>query len=1008
MTIIVGMRTKFLLFVSLLVASALCAQQPFAPAVIGTPGAPSTTLYGVYGGELVRSMDLGNTWAPLYVTQAGLPQPPIVGFAVDPTNPNTLYLATTLAAGAFWKSTDAGNTWAQAAAGLPTKGSLDFFNLLSDTTGAYEYVKISNQLFRSSNAAGIWVHVGNLPAPNGTLVIAPSQRSMMYYIDSTLLLWISSTEGVGWNSTTSTILNGAGAGDTVAAAAVAYWDPGTIYAALNVPGLGVISYADTGNGIWTDQSSKGLGPFTQILAANTGPTYALTNPYNGTFRSIDNGMSWQQSGIKGSQRFGATAVDPVLRTTLWGLQYNYPSSTPVTLAESTDSGNDWTPIPSTITPSIGAPAPMFNVTLEQGASYSTTFTVQTAESPVWATAVTLSTTGEPWLQIATGSGQTPLPDSITISTNGLLPGVYNSTITISAPQTFNKSVSVPVHLTVKPAGSLGPGYTVSTAAGNGNPAGGATSGVPPAVAVGGARAVAIDSSGKVDFSAGNRIWQLSGATTPAPSLSAIAGDGMNGSSGNGGNPLMASIANPDAIAFDASAGLYFTEYAFEDVRQLTGAGPQTPGNINTALDMTFFHQPVGSHDVVIDPTRFMLLAMPQGIVRFDGANFQTLFPYTFSNPYSMIEDSSGNLWVSDMALNQIFEVTPGGAVSVVAGTGLPGYGGDGGPATQAALNAPAGIAMDSQGTLYIADSGNNRIRTITPDGNIHTIAGNGLPGFDGDGLTADFASFLTPLGVAVDAKGNVYVADSGNNRLRMLSPQNTPTPQPRALNAIQGPNVATTLAPGGLFSIYGAQLAPSGYHQEVDTNTWPRSMGGVSVTINGVAAPLYYVSATQINGQIPFETATGTATAIITSNGSLPAQINFPVAAAQPDVLVQGGGTQAIAVNQDGSVNSSSTPAHPGDIEVVYLSGIGIPNPPVPTGAPSPSTPPLAVANYSYQITINGQQVPSSPYDFLGYAPGFPSLEQANFELPPGVTGNLSLVVTVNGVSSAPTIISVQ
>src|SRR5580704_9070935 len=93
---------------------AIWAQQSFVPRVIATPGSPSTILFGVYGNALVRSANLGQTWTPLYITQAGLPQPPVKGFAIDPLNPNTSYLATTAAAGLLWKSTDGGVTWAQA------------------------------------------------------------------------------------------------------------------------------------------------------------------------------------------------------------------------------------------------------------------------------------------------------------------------------------------------------------------------------------------------------------------------------------------------------------------------------------------------------------------------------------------------------------------------------------------------------------------------------------------------------------------------------------------------------------------------------------------------------------------------------------------------------------------------------------------------------------------------------------------------------------------------------
>ncbi len=314
--------------------------------------------------------------------------------------------------------------------------------------------------------------------------------------------------------------------------------------------------------------------------------------------------------------------------------------------------------------------------------------------------------------------------------------------------------------------------------------------------------------------------------------------------------------------------------------------------------------------------------------------------------------------------------------------------------------------------MYIADSGNNRIRTITTDGNIHTIAGSGVPGFAGDGSTSDFASFMGPLGVTVDASGNVYVADTGNNRVRILSPQSVPAR--RKPQSLRGVYQSNQLAPGAIFVLKGVLLAPVGYSFTVTSGTWPRTApanssgpGAVSVTINGVAAPLWYVSPTQINGQIPFETALGTATAVITVNGSPAGQINFPVVAAAPDVITQNGSTQAVAQNasEGYTINSPTSPAHPGDIEVVWLSGIGQTNPPVATAAAAPSTAPFAMVNYPYQITLNGE--PVTVY-FLGYAPGLTADVQANIAIPTDQTGDLPLVVTVNGQSSVPTIISVR
>ncbi len=225
-----------------------------------------------------------------------------------------------------------------------------------------------------------------------------------------------------------------------------------------------------------------------------------------------------------------------------------------------------------------------------------------------------------------------------------------------------------------------------------------------------------------------------------------------------------------------------------------------------------YNQTVGSHGLLLDTTNRLLLTVPAGLLRFNGSQLQTLEGYAFSDPYAMATDASGSIYVSDRALHQIFKLTftPAGAVSavsVVAGTGLAGFSGDGGAATQAALNTPEGIAFDSQGTLYIADSGNQRIRTITLDGMIHTIAGSGVQSFAGDGQTADFAAFFNPTAVLVDGQGNVYVADTGNNRVRELVLQGvgSPSVSPASLSftEAQGGSAAAAGLPAQTLSFTG-------------------------------------------------------------------------------------------------------------------------------------------------------------------------------------------------------------
>jgi sugar lactone lactonase YvrE len=141
-----------------------------------------------------------------------------------------------------------------------------------------------------------------------------------------------------------------------------------------------------------------------------------------------------------------------------------------------------------------------------------------------------------------------------------------------------------------------------------------------------------------------------------------------------------------------------------------------------------------------------------------------------SEPVGIAFDSSGNLYIADLGNKRIRKVTPAGAISTIAGTKITGYSGDGGQAANAELNSPIGLAVDSSGNLYIADAENNRIRMVTPAGVISTVAGNGNAGYSGDGGQATSAELDIPYGITVDSNGNLYIADSANSVIRKVTP----------------------------------------------------------------------------------------------------------------------------------------------------------------------------------------------------------------------------------------------
>jgi sugar lactone lactonase YvrE len=195
-----------------------------------------------------------------------------------------------------------------------------------------------------------------------------------------------------------------------------------------------------------------------------------------------------------------------------------------------------------------------------------------------------------------------------------------------------------------------------------------------------------------------------------------------------------------------------------------GVASDGKGNVYVALR--------GAHQVVrIDSSGILYLVAGTGALgtQGPGGDGGPATSATLSLPLALAFDTSGNLYIADAGANRIRMVDTSGVIHTFAGNGHNVNSGDGGPAINASLNTPSAIAFDLNGNLLIADTGNNEIRMVSPQGIITKVAGTGNAAYDGDNGTAATAAFSGPTGVAVDHLGNIYISDTGNQRVRMLS-----------------------------------------------------------------------------------------------------------------------------------------------------------------------------------------------------------------------------------------------
>ena len=556
-------------------------------------------------------------------------------------------------------------------------------------------------------------------------------------------------------------------------------------------------------------------------------------------------------------------------------------------------------------------------------------------------------------------------------------------------------------------------------------------------------AVAVDGAGNVYFTD-----EVQSNTTPAAqAVRRVTTDGkintwaggstVVGYAGDGGSPLNAQFGSSINIAAGPDGSLYIADDSNNWVRKVDPAGT----TITTVAG-------TGSANYSGDGGAAVSAGVP--------------------NPWSVLADAAGNLYIGN--LTSVRKVSPSGIISPYAG-GQYGFSGDGGPATAARLAGAAALALDSGNNLYIADMGNRRIRQVQPAVSPTIALSSTSLTFKlaATGSTPTTQTFvvsnsgqgtLTWAAAATTTSGGAWLSvspASGNTLAGQAGATVTVTANPSGLAAgdyygliqVSSPNASSQLqivtvrftiqtagedppqifvggivsaasykgpvAPGTLVAIYGSNFTDSSLLLS-NSLPWPNELGGTSVTIAGVTAPVFVVAhgqIDQINAMLPFGLAVNTDLPIVvTRNNAISAPQSVSMVSSLPSVFTQdasGQGLGAIIIlHPDGSWNlaGANSPATAGDILEIYCTGLGDTNPRTVAGFPATASP-LLWAIDKVTLTVGGVNVPVS---FYGLTPGLAGLFQVNATLPTGIapSSQAPVVLSQGGRAGVTVTIPIQ
>jgi len=487
--------------------------------------------------------------------------------------------------------------------------------------------------------------------------------------------------------------------------------------------------------------------------------------------------------------------------------------------------------------------------------------------------------------------------------------------------------------------------------------------------------VAVDGAGNLYIAddGANRVRKVNTAGI----LSTVAGGGPGSALGDGGPATSAVLNGPNGMAVDGAGNLYFADSLNHRIRKVN-----TAGVISTVAGT--------------------------GTAGFSGDGGPATSA-ALNTPFDVKVDSAGNLYICDTDNYRVRKVNTAGIITTVAGNGQVGVSGDGGKATAGPV-IPWYIALDGAGNLYLAEPGADRVRKVDGSGIITTVAGIADSfGFSGDGGPATKAQLNSPNGLTLDGSGNIYIADSGNHRIRRVSAPPPPPPSILTNGVVNGASFVSGIVPNSWITISGSNLAAT-------TDTWdkfivngklPTALDGVTVTIGGQPAYLYYIGPGQINLIAP-NIATGPVQVTVTTPGGTSAALTVTSSQFGP-AFFSWPGSQAVATRQNfdlavknGTFGGTTVPAKPGEVIILWGTGFGPTTPPAPTGVQVPSDQTYSTSALP-SVTINN--IPATVYG-AALAPGYAGLYQVAIQVPASLAdGDWPIVASIGGVKSVSGIV---